>query len=84
MCDCNEGFIQRTSINADGVKIPGIRAPMVHDCAYIRRRDALIPAAERIAEQAVQHLDKVPRRRAFATSFMRTMNDLWLASEAAK
>ncbi len=37
-CQCSEGIL-------DGDRL----APQVHDCAYVAMRNALIPAAERIA-----------------------------------
>lgn len=50
-CQCNEGILQRAGKNdKTGEKLPEIRAPLVHDCDYIRQRDALIPAAMALAD----------------------------------
>ena len=44
-CSCSEGSYVATRTREI------VLAPQVHNCAYIRKRNALIPEAERIASQ---------------------------------
>lgn len=78
-CHCNEGFLRREVRGADGkVSVSEIRAPLVHDCKYVKARDALIPKAERIAQEKTK-----PGGPSFSANFMEAMNELWRNRRAA-
>lgn len=77
-CNCDEGFVQRAGVSPSGDPIPEIRAPMVHDCEYIRRRNAMIPAAERIAGGR-----PIKGDGGFSRRFMDAMEALWKQARAA-
>lgn len=58
-----------------------------HDCAYVDARNALIPAAERLTDQAVGPLapDATPFDVArWGATFLKTMDKLWRARENFK
>jgi hypothetical protein len=80
MCECSEGFVEEYA--SDGVTLL-IRRPTRlgrHNCEYIKRRNALIPEAKRLASNTID-TDGVGRLKYdYSKLFIQTMN--MLAREA--
>jgi len=84
MCECREGIIEK--YDDDGDKKIGEESTnlFVHDCGYIRLRNALIPKAERLAIQAVGLDDKGKPNSGFSRAFTGIMNELARESGVCK